>query len=67
MIIIFWVFCITIFPEKAQNKNKVGIKATFLLMMEIHEAKSPTQVNLRLGRDERIFLKNRKQQNKHII
>jgi hypothetical protein len=25
----FWFFCITIFPEKAQNKNKVGIKATF--------------------------------------
>jgi hypothetical protein len=25
----FLVFCITIFPEKAQNKNKVGIKATF--------------------------------------
>jgi len=25
----FLVFCITIFPEKAQNKNKIGIKATF--------------------------------------
>jgi len=23
------VFCITIFPEKAQNENKVGIKTTF--------------------------------------
>jgi len=23
------VFCITIFPEKAQNKNKGGIKANF--------------------------------------
>jgi len=29
----FLVFCITIFPEQAQNKNKVGIKTTFLLMM----------------------------------
>jgi len=26
----FLVFCITIFPEQAQNKNKVGIKTTFL-------------------------------------
>jgi len=25
----FLVFCITIFPEEAQNKNKVGIKTTF--------------------------------------
>jgi len=25
----FLVFCITIFPEKAQNENKVGIKTTF--------------------------------------
>ena len=48
-------FCITIFPEEAQNENKVGIKTTFLLMTEKHEAKSPTQVRLRLGRDERIF------------
>jgi len=48
-------FCITIFPEEAQNENKVGIKTTFLLMTGKHEAKSPTQVRLRLGRDERIF------------
>jgi len=40
----FLVFCITIFLEKAQNKNKVGIKTNFLLMMKIHEAKSHTQV-----------------------
>jgi hypothetical protein len=31
---IFLVFCITIFQEKAQDKMKVGIKTTFLLMME---------------------------------
>jgi len=49
------VFCITIFPEKAQNKNKGGIKTTFLLMMKILKAKGPTQARLRLGRDERIF------------
>jgi len=30
----FLVFCITIFPEKAQIKNKVGIRTTFSLMME---------------------------------
>jgi len=30
----FLVFCITIFPEQAQNKNRIGIKMTFLLMME---------------------------------
>ena len=51
----FLVFCITIFPEEAQNKNKVEIKTTFLLMTEKHEAKSPTMVRFRLGRDERIF------------
>jgi len=51
----FSVFCITIFPEQAQNKNKVEIKTTFLLMTEKHEAKSPTMVRFRLGRDERIF------------
>jgi len=31
-------------------------------MMEVHKAKSPTQVHFRLGRDEIIFLKNGKQQ-----
>ena len=50
-------FCITIFPEEAQNKNKVGIKTTFLLMMKILKAKGPTQARLRLGRDEGIFWK----------
>jgi len=48
-------FCITIFPEEAQNKNKVAIKATFILMMKILKARSPTQIRFRLGRDERIF------------
>jgi len=52
------VFCITIFPEQAQNKNEVGIKTTFLLMMKILKAKSPTQVRFRLGRDKRIFEKH---------
>jgi len=61
------VFCITIFPEQAQNKNKVGIKTTFLLMMKTHEAKSPTQVHIRIGRDERIFLKSSKQQNNALF
>jgi len=28
------VFCVTIFPEQAQNENKVRIKITFLLRME---------------------------------
>jgi len=55
MIKLFWVFCITIFPEQAKNKNKVGIKTTFLLMMEKHEAKSPAQIRFRLGQNERIF------------
>ena len=27
--IVFWFFVLPFFPEKAQNKNKVGIKATF--------------------------------------
>jgi len=51
----FLVFCIAIFPEQAQNKNKVGIKTTFLLMMKILKAKSPAQVRFRLGQNERIF------------
>jgi hypothetical protein len=62
--IIFWVFCITIFPEKAQNK--AGIKTTFLSVMEILKAKSPTQVHFHLGRDERIFEKQQTT-NKRII
>jgi len=52
------VFCITIFPEKAQNKIKQSRdQDDFLLMMPIHKAKSPTQVHFRLGRDKRIFEK----------
>jgi len=52
---IFLVFCITIFAEEAQNKDEVGIKTTFLLMMITLKAKGPTQARLRLGREERIF------------
>jgi hypothetical protein len=52
--------------KKAQNKNKVGIRATFL-MMKIHKAKIPKQVHFRLGWDERIFLKNIKQQTNILI
>jgi len=52
----FWFFfCITIFPEQAQNKNEVGIKTTFLLMMKILKAKSIAQVRFRLRQNERIF------------
>jgi len=38
MIVIFWVFCITIFSEKAKNRKKknIGNKTTFLLMMVIN-------------------------------
>jgi len=50
-----------IFQKKAQNKNKVGIKTSFSLMMYMYKVKIPTQVHIHLGRDERIFLKNRKQ------
>jgi hypothetical protein len=52
---IFWFFVLPFFPEKAQSKNKVGIKTTFLLMMTMQEAKCPTQVHFRLGWNERIF------------
>jgi len=34
MIILLRFFVLPFFPEKAQNKNKVRIKTTFLLMME---------------------------------
>jgi len=49
------VFVLPFFPEEAQNKNKVVIKATFILMTKILKARSPTQIRFRLGRDERIF------------
>ena len=55
MIILFGFFVLPFFQKKTQNKNKVGIKTTFLLMMKMYEAKIPTQVHFRLGRDERIF------------
>jgi len=55
MIILFGFFVLPFFQKKTQNKNKVGIKTTFLLMMEMHEAKIPTQVHFRLGQDERVF------------
>jgi hypothetical protein len=59
---IFWFFVLPFFPEKAQNKKtKSGSKTTFLLMMTMQEAKCPTQVHFRLGRNERIFLKSSKQ------
>jgi len=73
MIMQFWiffvfVFCITIFPEKAQNKTKQSRdQDDFLLMIPIHKAKGPTQVHFRLGRDKRIFLKSIKQANKHYL
>jgi hypothetical protein len=43
--------------KKAQDKMKVGIKTTSLLMVENIWSKSPTQVYFHLGRDERIFWK----------
>jgi len=52
------VFCITIFPEKAQNKIRQSRdQDDFLLMIPIHKAKIPTQVHFRLRRDKRIFKK----------
>jgi len=54
----FLVFFITIFPEEAQNEDKVAIKTTFILMMKTLKARSPTQIRFRLRRDERIFLKS---------
>jgi len=61
----FLVFCITIFPEKAQNKIKQSPdQDDFVLMMTIHKAKSHTQVHIRLGRDKRIF---EKQQTTNIL
>jgi len=39
----FCFICITIFPEKAQNKIKQSRdQDDFLLMMTIHKAKRPT-------------------------
>jgi len=55
------------YKKKHKIKNKVGIKTTFLLMMQIRKAKNPKQVHFRVGWDESIFLKNKKTTNKHII
>jgi len=55
----FRFFVLPFFQKKSQNKNIVVIfpfgNDYFLLMMEIHEAKSPTHVNFRLRRDKKIF------------
>jgi len=62
------VFCVTVFPEKEQNKIKQSRdQDDFVLMTTIHKAKSPTQVHFRLGRDKRIFLKSIKHANKHYL
>jgi len=53
--IFFGFFVLPFFQKKHRNKNKVAIKATFILMMKILKARSPTQIHFRLGRDERIF------------
>jgi len=58
--------CYHFFQKKQKTKTKSGSKRLFLLMMTIHKAKSSTQVHFRLGRGEWIFLKNNKQQKKHI-
>jgi len=38
MIVIFWVFCFTIFQkkQKRERKTNIGNKTTFLLMMVIN-------------------------------
>jgi len=57
------VFCITIFPEKAQNEiKKSRDQVDFVLMMTNHKAKSPTKVHFRLGQDKRIFEKCKNKQ-----
>jgi len=38
----------------------------FVLMMNIHEAKSPKQIHFRNGWDERIFFEKHKTTNKHF-
>jgi len=58
----FNVLCITNFQEKAQNKNKVGIKTTFLLMMTVLKAKSLHKFTVVSGRTKGYFLKSEKQQ-----
>jgi len=58
----FLVFCITIFPKQAQNKNKVGIETTF-----IDDEKYLKQIALHKftfvsGGTKGHFLKSNKQQ-----
>jgi hypothetical protein len=62
MIIFFGFLYYHFSRTKHKIKNKVGIKTTFLLMMKMLKAKSPTPVHFRLGQNERVFLKSSKQQ-----
>jgi len=56
----FWFFVFTIFPEQAENKNKVRIKMTFLLMTEKHEAKKPYNGSLSSWAGRKDILKSGK-------
>jgi len=58
---IFWFFVLPFFQNKAQNKNKVGIKTTFLLMMKILKAKALHKFTVVSGRTKGYFLKNENQ------
>ena len=63
------VFCITIFPEQTQNKNKVGIKTTLF----INDGKYQKQKALSKftfvsgGTKGFFFFEKQKTSNKHII
>jgi len=60
MIVIFWVFCITIFSEKSKRKKtNVGNKTTLLLMMVINWSKKLYISSLlpRAGRKDVFFKK----------
>jgi len=64
---LFWFFVLPFFPEKAQNKKQSRDQDDLSLMTKIHKTKSPKQVHFRLGWDERIILKNIKQQTDILI
>jgi len=63
----FKVLCITIFPEKTQNKKQSRDKNDFLLMMENTWSKKPYTSSLLSRAGRKDSFKKQQTTNKHII
>jgi hypothetical protein len=52
---IFWFFVLPFFPEKAQNKNKVGIKNDFFINDDNARSKMPYTSSLSSRAERKDF------------